>query len=1098
MYTSQQCQGCTQYTTTKQENISAVPRVHEMKTTIVEGLTITALSDMTMEKGKGSAESLMVYEDPFSSILEDGAREDAVVVTAPGLSIDGGHLLDLMSQKFHASFSDSLPEPIPAAISDSTIKIVSIREGDSKKDLSTMSFLSTDVHDESKITSICDNNKPDIPLLTIDEDCRRRDHDSESKTTLNTITVSNDTYWIQPQIAGVDLLGIICDNLPINKSEYCEKKGEKALGSHEEKGGVAVLEEIIQVPQEVQLNYKNNESHTPLVRNKEVESSVLVPHAEFTEEKSSDTFHSIHSVLIENENESETAGIDPDAIINFKGNSIRTLVCQGKFDAVGDSIPTLKTEELSNSNGIKEDKTRIELMLTQIHDDNTKNDLGLSKNTCINSSPIHSTLTTSSVDTHSSDSNIFCMLDKPDMELNEASKNSSAKEDEDSNRNHQENNVDRDDDVNYESISDHKKDSEVKRDESGERRQSEATRAQSARDKRSETNNSLKIDVSSGKTLPITSVARISFFDIEDEHSSVAVEDISANSDKSILVTGGNIPSIPGVFEIPDDFIGADDLSVIDKTNAFITSDNVRHTDVEFQPLTTYSIKNDINNVCDSEKLENVVTTHSEIVHNQMKSVEVPHFGDFERLSSEIEIVNCGEKQSDSVHSHESMRVNESHDEKKVTDFKNFNSLVPVIISPSLSPSTSPSPHTNICQTRNESDSNYEMMLPVEFTNDKGEHRINENGTEWSGFQAKVNETVTELKKVKQIETENIQGLESTIQQKIEDIGSNQLFLKETEEFTFHSVEDEGGILQYESAIEGNGNDTINVIKKSEEQFIDDFTANFTANFDSVIETAVDVNIKEDLELGVVNDKKNDLHLLVEEIGGSAVWNEGELSMTQNRNENQTKDVNIENDKVKMNDHGVVKGDFEIARQSFESVKIVNVTESDHGSGTNSDNIVDNDDQRDIIVSKDVGKDQDKNDDKDDDEDEWDDFEGAVETLPSTIIYNTATVDDKLTSIPTPSDLSGAFPLSVCTNIEGSNVENSSHTINTKHEVPKNEIQVILGVPESDISTAQSILSLAEADSLFPLPGQKQSQVGTACYLSHMIEHIMKSSDCST
>ena len=1059
-----------------------------MKKTIVEGLAITSLPDITMEKGKGSAESLMVYEDPFSSILEDGAREDTVVVTTPGLSIDGGHLLDLISQKFHASFSDSQPEPIPAAISDSTIKIVSIKEGESKKDLNTINGISTDghgdkCHDESKITSICDNNKPGIPLLTIDEGCQRRDPDCESKTTLNAITVSNATYCTQQQIAGVDLLGIICNNIPINKSEYSEKKGEKVLESHEEKAGATVLEEIIQVPEEVHLNCRNNELHTPLIRNKEVGSSVLVPHTEFTEEKSSDTFHSIHSILIENKNESETAGIDPDAIINFKGNSIRTLVCQGKFDAAGDSIPTLKTEKLSNGNGINEDKTTVEVTLTQIHDDNTKNELGLSKNTCTNSSPIHSTLTTSSVDTHSSDSDIFCMLDKPDVILNVASKNSRMKEDEDRNRNHQENKVDRNDDVNYLSISYHKKDSEVRRDESEEKRQPKATTSQSDRDKRSETNNSLEFDISSGKTLPTTSAAQISFFD------AVAVEDVSANSDKSILVPGGSIPSIPRVFEIPDDFIGADDLSVIDKTNAFIISDNVRSTDVEFQPLTTSSIKNDIENVCDLEILENIVTTHSEMVPNQMKSVEVPHFGDFERLSTEIDIANCGEMQSDSVQSHESMRMNESHDEKKVTDFKNFNSMVPVIIFPSP-----PSPHTNICQTRIESDSNYEMTHPVEFTNDKGEHRINENENEWSGFQAKVNETVTEVKKVKQIETEIMQGLESTIQQKIEDKGSNQSVLKETEEFTFHSVKDEKEILQYESAIEGNGNGTMNVMKISEEQVINNFTANFTANFDSVIETAVDVNITEDLELEAVNDKNNDLHFFVEEIEGSTVLNEVELSMSQNRNENQTKVVNIENVKIKMNDHGIVKGDFEIARQSFESVKIVNVTESDHGSGINIENIVDNSDQRDILVSEDVGKGKDEDDDEDDDE--WDDFEGAVETLPSTIIHNTATVDNKLTGIPTPSDLSGAFPPSFFTNIEVSNVENSSHTINTKYEVPTKEAQVIFGVPESDIPSVQSILSLAEADSLFSPPGQKQSQVNTACYLSHIIWHIIKSYDC--
>ena len=62
-----------------------------MEEIIVGGQTNTSLPVIfTMQKGKEIAESVVLYEDPFLSILEDSIRLDSIAVTAPGSSIEEG------------------------------------------------------------------------------------------------------------------------------------------------------------------------------------------------------------------------------------------------------------------------------------------------------------------------------------------------------------------------------------------------------------------------------------------------------------------------------------------------------------------------------------------------------------------------------------------------------------------------------------------------------------------------------------------------------------------------------------------------------------------------------------------------------------------------------------------------------------------------------------------------------------------------------------------------------------------------------------------------------------------------------------------------
>ena len=113
---------------------------------------------------------------------------------------------------------------------------------------------------------------------------------------------------------------------------------------------------------------------------------------------------------------------------------------------------------------------------------------------------------------------------------------------------------------------------------------------------------------------------------------------------------------------------------------------------------------------------------------------------------------------------------------------------------------------------------------------------------------------------------------------------------------------------------------------------------------------------------------------------------------------------------------------------------------------------------------------------EDNDDDEWDDFEGAVETLPPTIIHYTAT---EVTMIPTSSFLSPVLPLSMSSNVEVSDSENFPPAMNINYETPKNETEGIL-VSESGNLSTRSVTSLAEADYLFTESGQTHNQVETS------------------
>ena len=644
-----------------------------MEEIIVGGQTNTSLPVIfTMQKGKEIAESVVLYEDPFLSILEDSIRLDSIPVTAPGSSIEEGDPADLMPQKLQASFSVSMPEPIPAAesdstveMSDSTVEMSSIEEADNKRNSNTSNISSNNCHGairhvKSSITS-SDNYKPDIPLLTVDEDNRRRDLGDGTITKSSTITVSNATFGGQHQISAVDLLGIICENLPINKSEYCEIKSEKVFGSHEDKAGEDIQKARLRITEEVQLNCKNNELHTPLIRNKEGhhDSSISVPNAEFIGEVPSDKFYSIHTNFIENMVKSDITCNNQDATNNFQSNSIKKLICQGKSDASDSNIPASQTEELLNRDDTNSNKIMAVMVPIQMEVDAAENEKGLSDNTCFNSSPILSTLTTLSVHTHSSDSDFFSTLDESHIELDEASKGSGTKEDENRNERHQENKVNGDDDVSYESCHDHKKNSEVLEDDREKWNHSKAVAGHNDNNKGSETNSSVEFSILSSTTLPTTADMKILFSDVENKSSSSAAEDLSVNLDKNILLPVGSIPSIPGELNISDDFIGIDNLPGNEKTIALMACDNTPCTDDDFQVLVINSDKDDTKNIHDSEKLENISTNHSVIISDQNKFVEVPDFGDFERLSSEVEIEKRDGMLSGRKNLDEKIRLNE-------------------------------------------------------------------------------------------------------------------------------------------------------------------------------------------------------------------------------------------------------------------------------------------------------------------------------------------------------------------------------------------------------------------------------------------------------
>ena len=162
-----------------------------------------------------------------------------------------------------------------------------------------------------------------------------------------------------------------------------------------------------------------------------------------------------------------------------------------------------------------------------------------------------------------------------------------------------------------------------------------------------------------------------------------------------------------------------------EKNIALMVCDNSPSTDDDFQVLVINSDKDDTKNIHDSEKLENISTNHSVIISDQNKFVEVPDFGDFERLSSEVEIEKRDGMLSGREHLDEKIRLNENQDEEGWVDFENSKSLLPVL---------TPSSHSHICQTSVEYDSNIEITNHMDDTNENDKDRTVEDENEWSGF----------------------------------------------------------------------------------------------------------------------------------------------------------------------------------------------------------------------------------------------------------------------------------------------------------------------------------------------------------------------------